>query len=44
MIVLRKIAKTIKGISNYLLVNERINSQRCMAKDIDTTRTILDNK
>lgn len=44
MIILNKIAGTLKGISKYLLVNERINSQRCMAKDIDTTRTILDHK
>lgn len=44
MIMLNKIVTTLKGISKYLLVNERINSQRCVAKDINTTRTILDNK
>lgn len=41
---MRKILSTIKGISAFLLVNERINSQRCVAKDIDTTKTILECK
>ncbi|MGL4911228.1 MAG: hypothetical protein ACRC3Y_02225 [Romboutsia sp.] len=44
MIFLNKLVNTIKGISNYLLLSERTNSQRCLAKDIDTTRTIIDNK
>ncbi|HSQ88210.1 hypothetical protein [Romboutsia sp.] len=44
MIFLTKLTNTLKGISNYLLVNERINSQRCLAKDIDTTKTIIDSK
>lgn len=44
MIFLNKLATTLKGISNYLLVNERINSQRCLGKDIDTTKTIIENK
>ena len=44
MIFLTKLTNALKGISNYLLVNERINSQRCLAKDIDTTKTIIDSK
>ena len=44
MILLNKLARTIKGIGGYLLVSERINSQRCVAKDIDTTKTIIDSK
>ncbi|CEH34549.1 hypothetical protein [Romboutsia lituseburensis] len=44
MIFLNKLAKTMKEITSYILVNERINSQRCVAKDIDTTRTIIDSK
>ena len=39
-----KIKTFIKGISSFLLTNERINSQRCVNQDIDTTRTILDPK
>lgn len=34
----------LKGIMNHLLVGERINSQRCLAKDLNTTKTIIDNK
>lgn len=44
MQVINKIKTTLKGISKYLLVNERINSQRCVAKDVDTTKTILQGK
>lgn len=44
MMILNKIAKTLKDIGNFLLVNERINSQRCVAKDIDTTKTVIENK
>lgn len=44
MIFLNKLTRTLKGISNYLLLSERTNSQRCIAKDIDTTKTIIDNK
>lgn len=44
MAFLNKIANQLKGISQYLLVNERINSQRCVAKNIDTTKTIFDKK
>ncbi|MEG2235976.1 MAG: hypothetical protein RSB87_06995 [Clostridia bacterium] len=41
---INKIIGALKNISRYLLVNERINSQRCVAKDIDTTKTILEAK
>mgnify|MGYP001562231982 CR=1 FL=1 len=44
MAMINKLAKTLKGISKYLLVSERINSQKCLAKDLDTTKTIIDNK
>lgn len=44
MTLLNKIKNLSKGIKNYLLVNERINSQRCVAKNIDTTKTIIDHK
>lgn len=33
---------TIIGIFNFMLTSERINSQRCVAKDIDTSKTIID--
>lgn len=39
-----KVVNILKGIGNFLLVSERLNSQRCIAKDIDTTKTIIDNK
>ncbi|WP_042273542.1 hypothetical protein [[Clostridium] dakarense] len=41
---LQSLTKEIKGIANTILVSERINSQRCVAKDIDTTKTILNHK
>lgn len=41
---MKNLLNAIKGISAFLLVNERINSQRCVAKDIDTTKTILESK
>ena len=34
----------LKGLGDELLVSERINTQRCIAKDIDTTKTIIDHK
>ena len=34
---------TLKGISKYILVNERINSQRCVAQNINTTKTIIEH-
>lgn len=40
----KKVIKSLKELSNFLLVNERINSQRCVAQDIDTTKTIIENK
>lgn len=44
MTLVNKIKNLSKGITKYLLVNERINSQRCVAKNIDTTKTIIDYK
>ncbi len=38
------IAKEIKGISGVMLTSERINTQRCIGKDLDTTKTIIDQK
>lgn len=41
---LQSLTKEIKGIANTILVSERVNSQRCVAKDVDTTKTILNHK
>lgn len=40
---IERIMNTLKGISKYLLVNERINSQRCIAQNINTTKTIIEH-
>ncbi len=40
----KTVIKSLKELSKFLLVNERINSQRCVAQDIDTTKTIIENK
>lgn len=40
----KKVLKSLKDLSKFLLVNERINSQRCVAQNIDTTKTIIENK
>lgn len=37
-----KIKDILKGISSFLLTNERINTQRCIAQGMDTTKTILE--
>jgi len=39
-----ELTEDIKGMANVMLTSERINSQRCIAKDIDTTKTIIDAK
>lgn len=39
---IKKLTEDIKGMTNLLLTNERINSQRCIAKDLDTSKTIID--
>ncbi len=39
-----KLAEELKTLMNTLLVGERLNTQRCIAKDIDTTKTIIDHK
>ena len=41
---LNSLIAEIKGIAKTILVSERINSQRCVAKDIDTTKTIIEHK
>ncbi len=38
------VVNELKGIVNEMLISERINSQRCIAKDLDTTKTIIDQK
>ncbi|RDY23336.1 hypothetical protein CHF27_008805 [Romboutsia maritimum] len=40
---IKELTEEVKGIVGEMLVSERINSQRCVAKDIDTTKTIFDN-
>ena len=40
----KEVFKSLKDLSSFLLCNERINSQRCVAQDIDTTKTIIENK
>lgn len=39
-----KIKSVLKSLSSFFLTNERINSQTCVAKEIDTTKTIFDQK
>ena len=43
-IELENIKNLIKGIFSEMLVVERINSQRCLNQDLDTSKTILDHK
>lgn len=39
-----KIKSVLKGIANYMLTSERINSQRCVNENLDTTKTIIEFK
>lgn len=39
-----KLKEALKELSSFVLTNERINSQTCVAKDIDTSKTICDQK
>ena len=39
-----KIKNIVKDVFQFMLTSERINSQRCLAKEIDTTKTIVDPK
>lgn len=39
---MKKLKEILLGISSHMLTSERINSQRCVAKDIDTTKTIIE--
>lgn len=41
---LGKVINQIKGILNEMLILERINSQRCLNQDLDTSKTIIDYK
>ncbi|AUN14749.1 Uncharacterised protein [[Clostridium] sordellii] len=41
---LSKLVEDLKGIGGELLISERLNTQRCIAKDVDTTKTIIDQK
>ena len=43
MKIIKRMMYTLKGISKYILVNERINSQRCVAQNINTTKTIIEH-
>ena len=40
----KKLAQEAKKLANTILTSERINSQRCIAKDLDTTKTIIEQK
>ena len=40
----KKVIKSLKDLSKFILVNERISSQRCVAQNVDTTKTIIENK
>lgn len=40
---MKNIKKYLKGIMAFLLVSERVNTQRCLMKDMDTTKTIIDD-
>ena len=39
-----KLATEVKGMYNMMLVSERINSQRCLNQNLDTSKTIIDHK
>ena len=41
---MKNLRNTLKTMASYLLTNERINTQRCLCKDMDTTATIIDHK
>lgn len=40
---MNKIKSVLKSLSSFILTNERLNSQTCVARGIDTTKTIFDN-
>jgi hypothetical protein len=42
--MLKKLSVLLNGVSRQILALERVNSQRCIAKELDTTKTILDIK
>lgn len=39
---MKNIKNTIIDIFHFMLVSERINSQRCLMNDLNTSKTILD--
>ena len=43
-VIMKKLKLSFKRLLSFVLTNERINSQTCVAKDIDTSKTILDHK
>ncbi len=40
----QELVNELKGLVKMMLVSERINSQRCVAQDVDTTKTIIDHE
>ncbi|MFR4765789.1 MAG: hypothetical protein ACLUAF_07535 [Paraclostridium sordellii] len=40
----KKLTVLLNGVSRQILALERVNSQRCIAKELDTTKTIFENK
>ena len=41
--ILGNIKNDLSGILKTMLISERVNSQRCLNKDIDTTKTIIEH-
>ncbi len=41
---LDNLVEEVKGLIGTMLISERMNTQRCIAKDRDTTKTIVDHK
>ena len=41
---LENVINQIKGILNEMFILERINSQRCLNQDLDTSKTIIEHK
>lgn len=41
---MKSFKKLFKGILIQMLALERINTQRCLGKDMDMTKTIIDGK
>lgn len=41
---MNKLKLALKDLSSFVLTNERINTQTCVAKGIDTSKTIFEHK